>query len=453
MPEKARRVWCATAHFRPATSSRASRAAAPAASSRCSMPVATTLSSRASVPRAWRRVERPCRDGGVGGRLRPPFGGRQARGARYTGDSDGSPNSIFTRALIKSLSTPGLSLVQIAKQTQTEVEQLASRVSHEQTPAYSDNINGDLCCCRRAAASPSGAPPTIQPAARSADLAGMEDDRRPDRRMIRRLSRPFRRRRIFARELPAQRIAALTLAAAVAVRRDRDGEAETGAVIRGAPRNSLPGGGGSSLGPEVAFPTAAQTKSCLRPASAGRDLRRGSRGSGRAYTDLVGGTGRSRRRSRRDRVISRMRDSPATDRGSPSPTGIPCGVRTRGPAKGQVLALERTAACPSAGFLSVAFSADGARIATGNGDGRVRFWNVHRLLLETLDGPRLSGRAVPEQPRRLRSRRRDIRLGAGRRRLEDTSLEAFDRQGAARFRARAVRRGLHGAAASASMMD
>ena len=59
------------------------------------------------------------------------------------GDSDGSPNSIFTRALIKSLSTPGLSLVQIAKQTQTEVSTLAAEVSHEQMPAYSDKISGD----------------------------------------------------------------------------------------------------------------------------------------------------------------------------------------------------------------------------------------------------------------------------------------------------------------------
>lgn len=60
------------------------------------------------------------------------------------GEDDASPNSIFTRALIESLATPGLSLVQIAKQTQLEVDRLASTVSHEQIPAYSDNIRGDL---------------------------------------------------------------------------------------------------------------------------------------------------------------------------------------------------------------------------------------------------------------------------------------------------------------------
>jgi uncharacterized caspase-like protein len=60
------------------------------------------------------------------------------------GHDDASPNSIFTRALIETIATPGLSLVQIAKQTQLEVDRLASTVSHEQTPAYSDNIRGDL---------------------------------------------------------------------------------------------------------------------------------------------------------------------------------------------------------------------------------------------------------------------------------------------------------------------
>src|SRR5262249_40069391 len=46
------------------------------------------------------------------------------------------------------------------------------------------------------------------------------------------------------------------------------------------------------------------------------------------------------------------------------------------------------------GFSSVAFSTDGAEIATGTGDGRVRFWNAETgLLMETLDGPRLSGKS------------------------------------------------------------
>jgi hypothetical protein len=43
-------------------------------------------------------------------------------------------------------------------------------------------------------------------------------------------------------------------------------------------------------------------------------------------------------------------------------------------------------------FTSVAFSNDGKGIATGNADGRVRFWDVGSgALVDTLDGPRLSG--------------------------------------------------------------
>ncbi len=92
------------------------------------------------------------------------------------GDSDGSPNSIFTRALIKSLSTPGLSLVQIAKQTQTEVSTLAAEVSHEQMPAYSDKISGDFVLLPDTRAG-TGRPRGHRPAATPLPTRGVEEDR------------------------------------------------------------------------------------------------------------------------------------------------------------------------------------------------------------------------------------------------------------------------------------
>jgi len=87
------------------------------------------------------------------------------------GADDANPNSIFTRALIESLSTPGLSLVQIAKRTQLEVDHLASTVSHEQTPAYSDNIRGDLVLNATAAPVADEPAPTTAGNSASADLA------------------------------------------------------------------------------------------------------------------------------------------------------------------------------------------------------------------------------------------------------------------------------------------
>jgi hypothetical protein len=59
-------------------------------------------------------------------------------------DDDPSPNSVFTRYFAKELTTPGLTLVQIAKRTQTNVRQIAAQVRHDQTPAYYDQIVGDV---------------------------------------------------------------------------------------------------------------------------------------------------------------------------------------------------------------------------------------------------------------------------------------------------------------------
>jgi hypothetical protein len=58
--------------------------------------------------------------------------------------SDPDPNSVFTRNFVRELATPTLTLVQIAKRTQVNVKQLAASVRHEQTPAYYDQVVGDV---------------------------------------------------------------------------------------------------------------------------------------------------------------------------------------------------------------------------------------------------------------------------------------------------------------------
>jgi hypothetical protein len=51
---------------------------------------------------------------------------------------------VFTRNFSKTLGEPGLNLVQIAKRTQSEVRDLAQGIRHVQTPAYYDQIVGDV---------------------------------------------------------------------------------------------------------------------------------------------------------------------------------------------------------------------------------------------------------------------------------------------------------------------
>jgi hypothetical protein len=68
-------------------------------------------------------------------------------------DTDANPNSVFTRTLLVEMETPGQSMVQIVKKTQSKVRELAAKVDHVQVPAYYDQIVGDLYLSPEGAAS------------------------------------------------------------------------------------------------------------------------------------------------------------------------------------------------------------------------------------------------------------------------------------------------------------
>jgi hypothetical protein len=57
---------------------------------------------------------------------------------------DPDPDSVFSRNFIHELQEPGLTLVQIAKRTQMDVKQMAATVGRDQTPAYYDQIVGEV---------------------------------------------------------------------------------------------------------------------------------------------------------------------------------------------------------------------------------------------------------------------------------------------------------------------
>lgn len=59
-------------------------------------------------------------------------------------DDDSNPNSVFTRSLIPLMQQPGLSLIATARQIRRDVQQLAATVSHDQRPAYYDEVTGDF---------------------------------------------------------------------------------------------------------------------------------------------------------------------------------------------------------------------------------------------------------------------------------------------------------------------
>jgi hypothetical protein len=73
-------------------------------------------------------------------------------------DSDGEKNSVFTRTLLGELAKPGQTLVQIAKATQVEVRDLAATIGYEQTPAYYDQVVGDVVLSDAAPEPPAARP-------------------------------------------------------------------------------------------------------------------------------------------------------------------------------------------------------------------------------------------------------------------------------------------------------
>jgi formylglycine-generating enzyme required for sulfatase activity len=84
--------------------------------------------------------------------------------------SDSSLNSVFTRALLPVLKTPGLSLPEIARRVRAEVVDVARGAGHRQTPAYYDQVVGDLLL-------KAGAAEAFKPAAVGAASEAMETAR------------------------------------------------------------------------------------------------------------------------------------------------------------------------------------------------------------------------------------------------------------------------------------
>ena len=74
-------------------------------------------------------------------------------------NTDRASNSVFTRNLIRRLAEPDLTLVQIAKRLQVEVRQLAASVGGDQTPAYYDQVVGEIVLNSSGHTTPAGPPP------------------------------------------------------------------------------------------------------------------------------------------------------------------------------------------------------------------------------------------------------------------------------------------------------
>jgi hypothetical protein len=80
-------------------------------------------------------------------------------------DSDTNPNSVFTRSFLPLLEKPDNSLITVAKQTRLAVKSLANSIGQTQSPAYYDEIDGEIFLAKGTAStsSPLPPPPMIEP--------------------------------------------------------------------------------------------------------------------------------------------------------------------------------------------------------------------------------------------------------------------------------------------------
>ena len=74
-------------------------------------------------------------------------------------DNDSNPNSVFTRSFLPLLENPDNSLITVAKQTRLAVKSLANSIGQTQSPAYYDEIDGEIFLAKGTASTSSPAPP------------------------------------------------------------------------------------------------------------------------------------------------------------------------------------------------------------------------------------------------------------------------------------------------------
>src|SRR5262249_18198046 len=78
-------------------------------------------------------------------------------------EGDANPNSVFTRSFLPLLENPTKSMVEVAKETRAQVKALAGTIGHQQSPAYYDEVDGDLFLVDRGSAPPpqQSTPPSL----------------------------------------------------------------------------------------------------------------------------------------------------------------------------------------------------------------------------------------------------------------------------------------------------
>ena len=73
---------------------------------------------------------------------------------RLPNDTEQDRNSVYTRRLIPLLRTGDLTLQAAAQRVRADVQELAGRIKHAQTPAYYDGLVGLVCLSSTCSKSP-----------------------------------------------------------------------------------------------------------------------------------------------------------------------------------------------------------------------------------------------------------------------------------------------------------
>jgi len=80
------------------------------------------------------------------------------------GDKDADPNSVFTRSFLPLIEDPSRSLVTVAKETRARVKALAGTIGQTQSPAYYDEVDGEIFLARAVLTTATAQPVMPRPA-------------------------------------------------------------------------------------------------------------------------------------------------------------------------------------------------------------------------------------------------------------------------------------------------
>jgi WD40 repeat protein len=273
-------------------------------------------------------------------------------------DNDPVETSVYMRNLLPLLSTPGLTILDVAVQVRTAVYELAATVPHKQSPTYYDNLigRGKYCfagCEATKAASAQELPPVTKPAVDTSN-AVLAPPPRPTNQQY--LDRAQRLLRLFSGHSGAVSAVAFSRDGKLAASGSRDRTVKIWEIATGRELTSFAGHSGAILSLQFS-----PDDKRLLSGSEDRSVRLWDLESGRELLTLSG----------HGNYVNSVTFSP--DGTVAASGGDDNTVKVWSLSDGRLL---QTLTGHTNSVVSVAIASDGKSVFSGSWDNTIRMWNI-----------------------------------------------------------------------------